>query len=164
MLVARYAYADTRRASVDDVEEKVLLAGAYDGRRYLLGQFWLRGDDEADTFGVVVGEGPDVEPQLYRPLPADPAVVAMHLSPTTPGAPGGLVVAPRPGGEVSYSPTAEGPFSFAGTGDARSAGATVVQRPDAAEREGRDRVKVDAGSFSYTVDVFQLLCGKTSCG
>ncbi|MCW2776944.1 MAG: hypothetical protein JWN17_669 [Frankiales bacterium] len=169
LLAARRAYADSRHvADVGRVQEQVLVGGAPvdGGPGYLLGQFWLTGDRQADTFGVVGGVD-DLEVQTRPRAGAATAALALHL--TAPGGSRGgtLVVVPRPGtGQVLYSPDAGAAFAAAGSDDPALDGVVVLGRPDSAERAGTDRVRLldGDGRTTATLDVFRLLCGSTSCG
>ncbi len=167
VLTARSAYATAREVPVGEVQEKVLFTGSRGtGRGYLLGQFWRAGASSADTFAVRLSSPDDVEPQLYRPLSDSSAAAAMFLSGTSPGG-GSLVVVPRPGtGQVLYAPSATAAFAPVGSDDPALDGVVVFGRPDSAERAGTDRVRLldGDGRELATLDVFDLLCGATSCG
>ncbi|MCW2607475.1 MAG: hypothetical protein JWO60_2168 [Frankiales bacterium] len=167
VLSARAAYAAGRPGTdAADAQEKVLFAHVDGDLQYLLGQFWVAGDEQADTFAVVVHGRDDVEPQLYRALSADGTtdLVAMHLPPPDGSTGGGLVVVQRPGlGTLSYSP--DGVQAFAAAQPGSTDGVFVVARSDAAERAGTDRLQVDSPARGLrTYAVAQLLCGTTSCG
>ncbi|MCU1691188.1 MAG: hypothetical protein JWM64_279 [Frankiales bacterium] len=168
VLTARRAYALQRRVDVGRVEEKVLFAGTVeDGPGYLLGQFWLRGDAEADTVGVV-GSDEDLEVQTRPPAGERTDVLVLHLPPPRGSGGGGLVVVPRPGtGQVLYSRTGRERDASAPEDDPALDGVVVLTREDAAERgEVRDTLRLldgdgrDIGTFP----VAELLCGETSCG
>lgn len=158
------AYAAQRRVSPDRVGSRLLLVGSDDTeRRYLVGQFWVGGDDVADTFAVV--EDGSVVPQLYRPLDEDTDAVALSLGRLEEQSPAQVVVVPRPGTAlVQYSPDGSSPFRP--VGDAPYYDGDVVARPDAAERAGTDRIRLldGDGRVTATLRVFDLLCGTTSCG
>lgn len=166
---ARQAYAQSRSAAPADVEQDVLFAGDDAGRRYLLGQFWLPGDQVADTVGVVVRpDQEDPELQLFRPAARNTDVLALHLSPVD-GRPGGtLVVVPRPGtGQVLYSRTGRDRDEFAYDGGPARGGVVVLSRDEAAERgTAQDRLRLldGEGAEMGTYRVADLLCGPTSCG
>ncbi len=163
---ARQTYALTRQVPADQVDQAVLAAGSEGGRRYLLGQFWLPDDEVADTFGVVLRSGQDPEPQLYRPLAVVATLTAMFLSPADEQSRGALVVVPAPGtGEVLYRGAAGAPFTSHGS--AQDGRVVVLARDEQAERgQAQDAVRLldTGGRTRSTTPVFDLLCGKTSCG
>ncbi len=168
LLDARRSYADTRRATLEQVRQKVLVTGEDGldgGRAHLLGQFWLEGDTTADTFGIVVRGGDSIEPQLKTVLQPEADLAVMVLTGDGQGG-SRLVVATRPGVvAVAYRQSSTSTPERQEVRDPQSV--TTLYRPLEAERPGapEDTLTVsfaDGSSRSYPVA--SLLCGKTSCG
>ena len=166
VLAVRRAYAASKRAPLDDVESKVLFAGAAaDGPGYLIGQFWLRGAARADTFGGV-GSDEDLRVESRPPATAATRALALHLSPARGSGGGTLVVVPRPGtGQVEYD--ADGTDDWVPKDTPGLDAVVLFERDPAAERaEGpEDRVRLldGHGREITTLSVRTLLCGRPSC-
>jgi hypothetical protein len=154
-------------SSVRDVRAVVLVAGSDAGRRYLLGQFWVADDTQAETVGIVLAAGPSGrdELQLLRPLTAQAHLAVLALSPAPGAGAARLVVVPQPGtGQVLYvvggrATPAEMPSALDGV--------ALVDRSDAAARgQVVDRLRLLDGDGRQTVDtaVDATLCGATGCG
>ena len=166
LLAVRRAYADVHHADVGAVEEKVLYAGAGEGGPgYLIGQFWLGGATEADTFGGV-GSDEDLRVETRPPTAADTKALALFLD-ASDGPGSALVVVPQPGtAQVAYSPGPTADFLPVNSKDPAASGVVVLPRTDAAERGGRERLRLRDrdGTTTATLEVVDLLCGETSCG
>lgn len=165
VLAARQAYASTRAADPGQVEEKVLFAGEDGGQRFLLGQFWLRGEDRADTFGAVVDGQGRVGRQLYRPLQDDTGVTAMQLPPAAGRERGRLVVVPRPRtGQVEYA--ADDAREWVPKTSPGLDGVVVLTRAPQPDGGAVDRLRLHDGNGVVFLEtsVADLICERTGCG